>query len=227
MLPSLLFVYAEIGDQVSIADFHHWYDNEHVPARLSLPGFLNALRYRAADDQQPSWIAMYDMASPDTTNTDEYRALFPKASQQEKFIIANLACLNRRVYNPISVLTHPSASLSDIPTRFLFVVCMDISPELEDDLNKWYEEEHLSLLAKVPGWLRGRRFKLGNHAELSGKPTLMMSTPTKYIALHDWQTSDFQGTPEFKYSIETPWSKKILGSLLKLETRTFELHKSY
>lgn len=54
MAAVLFYVYTEPGS-VDEAEFHDWYDHEHGLARLKVPGFRSAYRYRALDDQKPPW----------------------------------------------------------------------------------------------------------------------------------------------------------------------------
>src|SRR5207249_5038907 len=42
-------------------EFHDWYDLEHVPERLAIPGFLNAERWIGIDNAKIS-LATYDLA---------------------------------------------------------------------------------------------------------------------------------------------------------------------
>ena len=53
MAAGIFYVYTEPGS-VDEAEFHDWYDNEHGPARLTVPGVGSAYRYRALDDQKPT-----------------------------------------------------------------------------------------------------------------------------------------------------------------------------
>jgi hypothetical protein len=48
MAAGLFYVYTEPGS-VDEAEFRDWYDHEHGPARLTVPGFGSACRYRAQD----------------------------------------------------------------------------------------------------------------------------------------------------------------------------------
>ena len=65
-------------------EFNRWYDEEHVPERLSAPGFLRATRYRAVPElpggatvqgeaQAPRYLAIYEVSGPEALQTDEYR----------------------------------------------------------------------------------------------------------------------------------------------------------
>ena len=74
MAAGLFYVYTEPGT-VDEAEFHDWYDHEHGPARLAVPGFGGALRYRALDDQKPTWLALYELDGPGVIESPEYKAL--------------------------------------------------------------------------------------------------------------------------------------------------------
>jgi hypothetical protein len=63
MAAGLFYVYTEPGS-VDEAEFHDWYDHEHGPARLKVPGFGGAYRYLALDDQKPPWLALYELDGP-------------------------------------------------------------------------------------------------------------------------------------------------------------------
>src|SRR5207244_3107608 len=54
MADELLFAYTDPGP-VPLDEFHDWYDNEHGPARLTVPGFLPGYRFRALDAAPPPW----------------------------------------------------------------------------------------------------------------------------------------------------------------------------
>ena len=44
-------------------------------------------------------------------------------------------------------------------SRAVIVVTMDVDPEYEAELNRWYDEEHVPNLLSCPGILGVRRFK--------------------------------------------------------------------
>ncbi len=72
---------------VDLAEFNDWYDNEHIPVRVALPGWGATTRYRAADGLKPEWLALYEIASG-TLGTPEYKALWKNASEREKRVFS-------------------------------------------------------------------------------------------------------------------------------------------
>ncbi|KAF4618193.1 hypothetical protein D9613_011679 [Agrocybe pediades] len=219
----LLFVYGENGSKVTEQEFNDWYDNDHGPARLTVPGFSNAVRYKATDGLSPTWLAIYDMATPDVAYSDAYKALSAGASEKEKDLISRLQILNRRIYKFLSVQTHPNATT--FPSSHGLAVTFLVSPELEQDFNDWYEKEHIAEILKVPGCLRARRFKLVESVELTGSEHPPPEKTHQYLAFYDWNNDDYTTTPEFKAAIETPWSVKHITSAKEVSIRRFRLHK--
>ena len=56
----LLFVYSDPGT-IPVPEFNDWYDNEHGPARLTVPGISAGYRYRDLDGRVPPWLAYNEM----------------------------------------------------------------------------------------------------------------------------------------------------------------------
>ncbi len=54
-------------------EFNAWYDTEHVPERLGIPGFESGLRYVSADRPR-RYLALYDLASVAVLDTPAYLA---------------------------------------------------------------------------------------------------------------------------------------------------------
>jgi hypothetical protein len=67
----LLLVQVEVDPAVE-DDLHHWYEDEHIAERLSVPGFLRVRRYRSVGEDR-KFLALYDLKSPEVLNTPEYR----------------------------------------------------------------------------------------------------------------------------------------------------------
>ena len=55
-------------------EFNAWYDTEHVPERLAVPGFLTGLRF-VATEGHPRYLALYDMDGPDVLDSPGYLAV--------------------------------------------------------------------------------------------------------------------------------------------------------
>lgn len=108
---------------------------------------------------------------------------------------------------------------------------IEIKAEAEEEFNRWYEEEHLPLLSKIPGWLRGRRYTLfSTMTRVSGKVlTEDEGSVSKYLALHDFSEghAGFMDTPEWKTATSTEWRDRVMKSAIGRELKVWELSVVY
>jgi hypothetical protein len=211
----LLFVDTDPGTAVSEPEFHDWYDNEHGPARLTVPGFLTGYRYQAADDLIPPWLALYDLDSPAVLDTPEYQKLVTGASDRERSIMSRLAdhgTLDRRVYELIS------SDGDDTPARpapTVLSVAMSVPAGTEDDLAAWYTDEHIRMLLAVPGWRRIRRFR---HVAGPGPD---------FLSLHELDGPEALTEDSYRAAISTPWRDRIVASAVHRERRAFAFRNAF
>jgi hypothetical protein len=208
MAAGLFYVYTDPGS-VDLAEFHDWYDHEHGPARLTVPGLRSAQRYHALDDLKPPWLALYDLDSPEVIDSPEYKALGATASDRDKAVAAGLATLDRRVYEQISVDGDPG---SGDPAPVLLAVAMSVPASAEDDLDAWYAEEHIPMLLEVPGWRRIRRFRL----------TRSLDAPAPdFLSVHELAGPEVLEEPGYRAAIGTPWRDRVVATALRRERRVF------
>jgi hypothetical protein len=172
------------------------------------------------DSKTPSWLAIYDLSHPSVATSESYKALGLRASDRERDIIAHLTTLDRRIYEIYSVKVNPQNSSNLFPGKFIAVAEMLVQPELDEEFNRWYEE-HISHMAKVPGWNRTRRYKL--FSRLESKGTNEAPAPN-YLAIHEWSNDTYRDTPEFA-ALATPWTLKMLKEVTVFNARRFEIHK--
>jgi hypothetical protein len=190
--------------------FNTWYDEEHVPLRLAVPGFLNARRYKAAEDSWPRYLALYELESLDVLKTSEYEGLARQRSQRETDMLRRIPMMDRRVAR--LVLDGPEWT-KDAP--YQLVVCMTPPQSGEDDFVDWYRREHIGMLLEVPGW---RRVRLFQQVEGNGPA---------FMAVHELETPDVFEHPNYDKSIGTPWRQRIRSSVSRYERNLFKLWRAF
>ena len=200
----LLYVAMTPPDHLG-AEFNAWYDTEHVPERLSAPGFLGARRW-VAKQAETKYLALYDLESPAALETDAYRKMSGEFNTEwTKRITGQVSNLTRRVYEQI--WPGQTQALSDAGA--LLAVAIEPEPGYEDELNAWYQEEHLGLLLKVPGFRQARRFRA-----LEGSP--------KYLALYDLDSLDaLKPSLELDAAVNTPWADRIRPHFQTIKRGTY------
>ena len=172
-------------------EFHDWYDLEHIPERLRVPGFLNADRWIGTENPKIS-VATYDLDNVKVLASPAYLAIGG----------ANLSPWSKRVTSKVERLMRfegdqilPGDQLPPANAGGLLLNAMNIAPEHEAEFNEWYDKEHIPALAAVPGVLCARRFRgTGNR---------------KYVALYHLETADVVESDEWKKARQSDWTSRL------------------
>ena len=227
---AFLLVFSEPGTGVPEEEFNDWYENEHIPLRVNTPTFLNWTRWKAIDGEKPTYGASYDLESYEATKTAPYTTLAETRSDREKDILKKVELLDRRHYELLETpSSHPPSALYDEtnPASYAVFVSLTVKPELEDDFNKWYDEEHIPMLVKAPGWVRSRRFVLKDAGQRGVEGQKEQKTPPKYLAVHEWASPAAFETAEFREATSTPWRARMVEGAEVWELRTFEVMRAW
>jgi hypothetical protein len=205
---ALLFVFMDPPEDE--AAFHEWYNDEHAPNRLTVPGILNGRRYQAVEGGSPRYLAYYDMANEDVLKSAEYKRLVDERSDRERAVMATIPHMDRRVLR----LTDGSPAWTD-DAPYVMSVAMDPPADVVDDFHAWYREEHMPLLLKVPGWRRIRRFE-----QIEG-------TGPRFLALHELESLAVFETEEYRAATNTPWRDRIIPAISRRERNLFKLYRTF
>jgi hypothetical protein len=206
MSEALLFVFSEPG-QVAEPAFHDWYDHDHGPARLGIPGIRSGHRYRALDEARPTWLAWYEtdlvtLAGPG------YLALRERRSPGDRAIIPNLDSLDRRVYELLDDHGRPA----DRPAPV--VVCTSLSTVDEGELHAWYVEEHIPMLHEMPGWRRTRRYRL------------VAGAAPAHLAFHEISGVELFTSEAYRRATGTPRRDRVMRAVTHRERRVLGYHNT-
>ncbi|RPD60483.1 hypothetical protein L226DRAFT_386838 [Lentinus tigrinus ALCF2SS1-7] len=230
MPEGILLVFSDPGSAVSEAEYNDWYDNEHVPLRIPIPAFQSWSRWVAVDGEKPAYFALYDLTDLDAINQPPYSILPQTRSDREKDIISRIGVLDRRGYEKVDVPVPPRKGAAyDVrsPGPYISAVLMDVPPEFEEDLNKWYNEEHTELLSKAPQWVRTTRYVYRDGGVSGNDESLKPKKVPKFLALHEWTDPSIVEAEEFKAALATPWTKKVTEYATVFDKRFFKLHKTW
>lgn len=93
-----------------------------------------------------------------------------------------------------------------------YIVETDVVPDMEADLNAWYNEEHLPGLASVPGTTRAQRFVVSE-----GGP--------RYHACYDLETEETFGCPAWLAVRATDWSSRVRPAFRNTKRTMFKIVK--
>jgi hypothetical protein len=175
-------------------EFHDWYDLEHVPERLRVPGFINAERW-ISEEKPTVALATYDLESLGVLRSAPYMAVgYENSSVWTKRVTVKANRLLRYTGEQLKPgdLAAPSSAAA------LLAVSMNVEPAAEPEFNEWYNAEHLPQLGAVPGVLCARRFQ--SHED---KPE------RKYLAVYHLTGPDVPRSDAWKKAANTPWTERM------------------
>lgn len=86
-----------------------------------------------------------------------------------------------------------------------------MTPGDADELARWYADEHVALLFRVPGWLRTRRFR-----------SITPGTPN-WLALHELESPGVATDPAGDPARSTPWRNRVVAAADSYRRITVEL----
>lgn len=83
-------------------EFNRWYDEEHIPERTDMPGFVSAQRFRHPD-RANSYLAIYELESADAATSDWYMSR--EQTEWAKQIMPHWTSMTRTVWPAITAKT--------------------------------------------------------------------------------------------------------------------------
>ncbi len=165
------------------ADFNKWYNEEHLTELMSVPGILDAARYEAVSSG-PKHLACYEIESTDVFETEAFKNR-PVTEWAKRSGVSAVG--SNRIGNRYEMI-YPGALTSEISQSgmapALQIGRMDIGPADEDEWNQWYSGVYVPNYMKVPGCIRGRRWK-----SVLGEP--------KYLTVYEFEHEDVSKSPEW------------------------------
>jgi len=203
----LLMVYCDVPQDVE-DEFNRWYDEEHIPERLSIPGVLNAARY-AALDGGPKYLACYELTSPETWHSPEWQRWLTDPTEWSRRMSPSVVAttyirnLYRLIYPGEVGLATAQAGMAPL----MLVGRMSVPADLDAQFNQAYNKERLPQCYSVPGYIRGRRFEA-----TMGEP--------KYTTIHEMESPRVPESREWSdwtTAVTPVWSERVRPHMVHTE----------
>jgi hypothetical protein len=191
LTPAILFSQMEPPAD-RLGDFHEWYETDHIPARMALPGFSEARRYRVLDGE-PDYLAIYELDTLAALTTDGYRRVKTAPSAVTDEMLSIVHGFTRYT------LRQTQDAGSHETGDYLSVVAFAVPEEHERAFDQWYGEEHVPMLLEADDWLRVRRFRV-----VDGE-----GGPWTHFALHELRTLEVMDSPERAEARRGPLRKRL------------------
>jgi hypothetical protein len=173
-------------------EFHDWYDLEHIPERLRIPGFLNADRWIGSKESKVS-VATYDLDNAGVLQSPPYQAI---ASANSSPWTKRTARFRKGLMRFEGEQLFPGDKTAPTEAAALLLIAMNVAPEAESEFNEWYNTEHIPALGSVPGTLCARRYR-GTGAT------------QRYAAIYHFANPDVPYSSAWKTAANTPWTERM------------------
>lgn len=174
-------------------EFNDWYQLEHIPLVVGLPGFVSGRRYKA-DDAPLKYLAWYDTVDESVETGADFQHIVahptPWSQRMRRFYGENRERMNFRLMCDVGRVPGQD-------TPWLYIVHTDIPDHIVDEYNAWYDKEHLPRLVSVPGVVRARRY------------TAVSASGPRYLTAYELTDRDAFESPAGLQARKTPWTAKM------------------
>jgi hypothetical protein len=171
---ALLMVWTDVPADKE-GEFNRWYNEEHIPERMAIPGFLSAARYEAVKGS-PKHLAYYELESVGVLQSDAYLKVSRNPTPWTQKIGPH--AIGKPFIRNVYTMIHPTALTPKIAgspmAPALQIGRMDVPREVDAEWNTWYSTVYVPNYEKVPGVIRGRRYRA-----VEGSPT--------YLTLYEFE----------------------------------------
>jgi len=174
-------VYVDIDAQ-HVQEFNKWYNEEHLPELLSVPGILSAARYEAVKGG-PQYLACYELESVAVMQTPAFtnRPRTPWGQKVSPSVIGkNLTrIVGEQIYpDGVEMSERGMAPVLQIGR-------MSVPAEIDAEWNAWYSGEYVPGYRKVPGVIYARRYRV-------------MEGTSGYSTVYEFASTAVPESPEWK-----------------------------
>jgi hypothetical protein len=179
-------------------EFNQWYDREHVPARLAVPGVLGACRYVAIQGA-PRYAVTYYLSGLDALRHPAYVRLKEAPGERTARMLASVQGFTRYVGEELTRARRPDAPTDPTAAPVLYAVLFAVPADRAAEFARWYDEEHCPLLLESPHWWQVRRYAIRE-----GTPGAWT-----HLALHSLGDLAALDGPERARARGTPWRARL------------------
>ena len=197
----LLAVWTDIAPEAE-AEFNEWYNKEHIPQLLGVPGFLTGRRYQAVEGN-PRYIALYELTNVDVLKGDDFRQVREMPTEWTKKMRPLFRNTTVAAYEQIFAYGTKPAQ----PAEFVLTVRLNTPSDKEKEFNDWYNIDHVPALVGVPGVYCAARYR-------------SVDSDPKYLAMYQMNDGGIRNTPAWDKARNSDWTIRMRPYLKDLQAVT-------
>jgi hypothetical protein len=139
----LLAIWFDV-DADAEAELNAWYPRQHLPERLSVPGFLRGRRY-AAVDARARYVTLYEVETPAVLASPAYLERLNNPTDWTRRVLPSFRGMVRGAYGRLE------ASAGDRVERHLLAIRITPAPGPAPVAREWLKREGAKALGTQPG----------------------------------------------------------------------------
>ncbi len=185
----IFLVYADI-EAKDEKEFNEWYNTEHLPELLAVPGIIAAARYEAVKGG-PKYLACYELENVEVLQTPAFtnRPRTPWGQRVSPSVIgSNMTRIVGEQIFPAGI-EMPDRPMAPV----LQIGRMSVPAEVDAEWNAWYNGEYIPGYRKVPGVIYARRYRV--HEGTSGYTTVYEFESTAVPESAEWKEQQQHSSP--------------------------------
>jgi hypothetical protein len=196
----LLAIWADVDEDYRI-EYQKWHNCQHMPERLSIPGFQVGRRYRGIE-KAPHFLMYYETDDSKVMAGGPYMHAINHPTLWTREAITHLRNIVRSIYGLVS----SSGKKPPTEASYIHLVRFNIRPCHENQILRWLREEHLPKATAIPGVYRVRLYEMDDEVSNisteernihGGKPGLQ-----RYLAFYELSDLDLLAGKQGKNSVE-------------------------
>ena len=200
----LLLVFSDVAPE-NDAEYNRWYNEEHIPERLSIPGVLDAARYEAVEGG-PKYLACYELDSHEAWYSDGWQKWLKNPTEWSRRMSPGVIGTEyiRNLYRRVHPESLPEETAQAGMSPVVLVGRMSVPDELDAKFNEAYNNERLPLCLSIPGYIRARRFEA------------IMGAP-KYATVHEMESLsvvESEGWANWRTAVTPVWTNEVRPTMV-------------
>ena len=174
--------------------YNRWYDNQHAPDVVAVPGFITAQRFVLSGTQLrvskplPKYLIVYKIVTSDLPSVyaEVNRRVETRMTVMDPSFDKILRRLNftYKVIGPVIYNKGPAGTHHPGSQIYNQLVFADPVPGKEDEFNRWYDNQHEPDVVAAPGFVSAQRYVVSG-TQLGDK-----QPPTQYFVMYKIVSGD-------------------------------------
>lgn len=187
--------------------FHTWYDDEHIPSRVNLPGIESAKRYVNAKPGSTAQFAVrYDVSNVEVFDSPEFKQLRTDPSEETRKVIENTVDFDRFVGEEI---ISQGNDWHAIDPTLMYVVTFSVPEDYWNEFEAWYATEHLPIMLSEPLWAGCQIYRCLDSDRSGGAPGQEAQESWTHVAFHSLRSEDAMQSPARERARATAWRERL------------------